>query len=279
MTLPARPLRVALAQMQSGPDRAANLTAMRAAAEEGAHAGAQLVLFPENAAEFAPGPLRLEGAEALDGPLIEGLRSMALELGVALLIGSFAERASAARAWNTLVLIDACGEITATYRKMHLFDVDLGEDNVFRESAHTPAGSATPVLAEIGGWKLGLSICYDLRFPELYRALAARGAHALVVPAAFTLPTGVAHWEVLLRARAIENLCWVLAPAQVGICYGRRRSYGHSLAVDPWGEVVALRPEGVGIEVLDLLPERLAEVRSRLPALEHRRLRVEGDRA
>jgi deaminated glutathione amidase len=255
--------------MTSGPDREANLRAARELVWDAADRGARLVVLPERFAHL-DGPRTLEGAEPLDGPTLSGARGWARERRIHLLAGSIAEAgAPGGRAFNTSVLIDPEGELAGVYRKLHLFDVDVGGRR-YRESEATAAGHEL-VVAPVDDHPLGLSVCYDLRFPELYRALVDRGAQALAVPAAFTLATGPDHWEVLLRARAIENQCYVLAAGQFGTHADGSRSYGHSMIVDPWGTVVARVPDGVGVAVAELDFGRLWAIRRRLPALGHRR--------
>jgi predicted amidohydrolase len=223
--------------------------------------------------------LRREGgdfphAQSLHGEILGHARSWARELGVRILAGSIAERAPGEpRVHNTSALISPDGDIEAVYRKIHLFDVELGADGggSFRESARVAPGKEVVVAdTEWGG--IGLSICYDLRFPELYRAMALRGARFACVPSAFTPHTGKDHWEVLLRARAIENLVFVLAPAQCGRHSPERASHGRSLIVDPWGVVLAQLGDRPGVAIADCDLEEQDRMRRRLPALDHRRL-------
>jgi predicted amidohydrolase len=176
------------------------------------------------------------------------------------------------RPFNTCAVIAADGSVAAKYRKIHLFDVELGDGQHYRESVSTTAGDQ-PVWCAVGGLRVGLSVCYDVRFPELYRAYADVGADVLVVPAAFTAATGRHHWDVLVRARAIESQAYVVAAAQCGTHPQGRQTYGHSSIVDPWGEVVAQRPEGEGIVIANVEPSHIAMVRSKLPVLRHRRIR------
>lgn len=269
-------LTVAAAQLSSGDDLAANLAAMAAAVAEAAERGAQVVLLPENFAWFGDeaGRRRLaEPVPSVEAPIQAALGAAAAAHGVWVIAGGMPERGpDGSPPWNTLVVVDPSGRVTERYRKIHLFDVDLPDGQVMRESSATSAGDRA-VVADVAGVRVGLSICYDLRFPELYRQLVDGGAEVLVVPAAFTLQTGKDHWEVLLRARAIESQCWVLAAAQWGAHPGGRRTFGQSLLVDPWGLVVARASERTEVLVgrIDLaLTER---VRSRLPSLAHRRLR------
>lgn len=267
-------LTVAVGQMNSTDDVAENLATIASMVEEAAGQGADLVTLPENAPLLAPDRARLAAVEPLDGRQVTELRTLARRHSVAIALGSFAETGpDDTHSYNTSVFIDEQGEIAGVYRKMHLFDVQVADDTAFRESDSVCAGPATPVQVAWRGWSIGLSICYDLRFPELYRAHAAAGTDLLLVPAAFTFRTGAAHWDVLLRARAIENLSWVVASAQVGRHYGRRESWGHALAVSPWGEVVASCGGGdEGMVLATLEPSAVDEARARIPALHHRRI-------
>ncbi len=217
---------------------------------------------------------RFPHAQAVDGPILDRVRDWARELGVRILAGSIAESAPGSeRVYNTSALIGPRGEIDAVYRKMHLFDVDLraGGGGVYTESKSIAPGDEV-VVAETEIGPVGLSICYDLRFPELYRAQAERGARWLTVPSAFARQTGKDHWEVLLRARAIENQAFVLAPAQCGVHGPDRASHGRSLIVDPWGLVIAQLGDRPGVAVADCSLDELARVRESLPVLRHRRL-------
>jgi deaminated glutathione amidase len=243
-------------------------------------AGADLVLTPENTGLMEPiGKLRREKArDAANHPVLAALREVARETGAWLLLGSVAVdisgepgiREGERRLANRSYLIDAKGGIVAHYDKIHMFDVDLAGGESYRESnAFRPGGRA--VLAETSWGVLGMTVCYDLRFPQLYRALAQAGADFLAIPSAFTVPTGKAHWHVLLRARAIENGCYVLAPAQWGEHAEGRRTYGYSLIVDPWGEVLADAAEGVGIVSAQIDLARIAEARRMVPSLKHDR--------
>jgi predicted amidohydrolase len=266
-------MRVALVQMCSTDDLAANLKAAAGFVGEAADRGAAFVLLPEMFAYLRREGQAFPHAQQLDGEIVGSLREWARRHGVRLLGGSFAERIEAQeRVFNTSVLIDPQGEIEAVYRKIHLFDVQLGADGNFRESASIAPGSDV-VVAEtpIGG--IGLSVCYDLRFPELYRAMAAQtDVRFFCVPSAFAPQTGKDHWEVLLRARAIENQAFVLAPAQCGSHGPRRSSYGRSLLVDPWGLVLAQAGDAPGLVVAECDLEALDRIRRKIPALRHRRL-------
>jgi predicted amidohydrolase len=260
-------------QLTSTDDLAANLERARDGVADAAERGAQFIALPENFAY-----LRREGAEfpcaqPLDGPIVGALRAWAREHGVWLLGGSVPEAIPGnARIHNTSVLLSPAGELAAWYRKVHLFDVDLGDQGgSFRESDRFAPGDQV-VVADTPLGSVGLSICYDLRFPELYRAMADRGVVMITVPSAFAPATGKDHWEVLLRARAIENQAFVLAPAQCGRHSEDRASYGRSLIVDPWGIVLAQAGDTPCTVVADLDFEGLAAVRSRVPALSHRRI-------
>jgi predicted amidohydrolase len=211
------------------------------------------------------------GAEGLDGPAIEWARSIARELGVDLVAGSIVERLEGReKLANTSVHVDPRGEVRAVYRKLHMFDVEV-QGKTYRESAVTEPGEEIVLSETADGVRLGLSICYDLRFPELYRILALRGARILALPAAFTLPTTRDHWEILVRARAIENQAFVIAANQVGPHPGGHHSGGRSMIVDPWGDVLARAEDGEGHIVADLDLDRQAEIRTQLPALANRR--------
>lgn len=259
--------------MTSGADRDANIATAAALVRAAAGAGARLVVLPEKW-PFIHGPRTLEGAEALDGPSLSAAAGWARELGVAILAGSVIEARPDGRAHNTSVLIDPAGAAVAVYRKIHMFDVEVG-GTTYRESAATEPGREV-VVAEALGRRIGMSVCYDLRFPELYRLLADRGAEVLVVPAAFTTTTGRDHWEPLLRARAIENQAFVIAAGQHGTHDDGTASHGRSMIIDPWGVVLAQAADGEGLAVADLDFARLGEVRRRLPALRHRRADLFG---
>ena len=259
--------------MTSGADRAANIARAESLVRAAADAGARLVVLAEKW-PFIHGPRTLEGAEALDGPSLSAAAGWARELSVAILAGSVLEARADGRAHNTSVLIDGAGEVVAVYRKIHMFDVEVGGVS-YRESAATEPGGEV-VVAEALGRRVGMSVCYDLRFPELYRRLADGGAEIIVVPAAFTSATGRDHWEPLLRARAIENQAFVIAAGLYGTHADGTVSHGRSMIIDPWGVVLAQAPDGEGVAVADLDFARLEDVRRRLPALGHRRPDVYG---
>jgi predicted amidohydrolase len=271
-------LRVACVQMNTRGDATANVQAAEALMEEAAAAGARLVALPETWAYKGGREGILASAEPVEGPSNAALARLAARLGIFVLAGSIYEPSpEPRRVYNTSALFGPNGGLLAVYRKIHLFDVTAGT-TVYRESDEVTAG-AELVTAEIACASvetaaqvtLGLTICYDLRFPEQYRSLALRGAQVLCVPAAFTAYTGAAHWEVLLRARAVENGCFVIAPGQVGEHLPGRECFGHSMIVDPWGTILAEVQGGVGFCVADLDLGRIAEVRAKIPSLRNRR--------
>jgi predicted amidohydrolase len=234
--------------------------------------GAELIATPENTTLMAPdGGAKLERSFDEDrDPALPAFRALAEELGAWLLIGSLAIKVSDTKTANREFLIDPKGRIAARYSKIHLFDVDLPSGEKYRES-NTVAGGDRAVLAETPWGRVGLTICYDLRFPQLYRKLAQNGAFLLTVPSAFTETTGKAHWHVLLRARAIENGAFVLAPAQGGMHANGRKTYGHSMIVAPWGEVLAEGGTEPGVIVAEIDPAAVTDARSRVPNLQHDR--------
>ncbi len=267
---PSSVARVAAVQLNATADREANRSNADRLVREAASRGAQLVVLPEKWPLLGSGEQLRDGAEALDGPAISWARACARELALELVAGSFAERTADGRIHNTSLHISPDGEIRALYRKIHMFDVTI--DGVeYRESEHEDPGDEIVLSQTEEGIELGLTVCYDLRFPELYRILALRGARVLVVPAAFTLATTRDHWETLLRARAIENQAFVIAANQIGENEPGRRSGGRSMIVDPWGVVLAQAPDAVGVIVADLDLARLDEIRSTLPSLANRR--------
>jgi deaminated glutathione amidase len=279
-------LTVAAIQLTSTDDVARNLETSGHLVAEAAASGAKLIGLPENFAYLGSDrDHRLSLAERLTnpaepGPILSAMQRAARQSGAWLLLGGFPEMsddptpatpAQPKRIRNTSVLLAPSGEIAALYRKIHLFDVDVPGGLRFRESESIEPGSNV-VVAELPWGGLGLTICYDLRFPEIYRAITARGARLCAVPAAFTLETGKDHWHVLLRARAIENQLFVLAPAQRGLHGGQRRSYGHALVVDPWGVVIAECGDHEGFALAQLDFDYQDQVRQNLPCLSHRRI-------
>jgi predicted amidohydrolase len=264
----------AVVQLSSQDDLAFNLDRARHWIAQAAADGAQLVALPENFAFMGEDAKKRELAERLDGafpgPIFTTLAECAAKYGVWVLGGGMPEQSNdPARPHNTCVLVDSRGTLAATYRKVHLFDVSLSDGTAHRESLATSPGSEA-VTAEVLGVGLGLSICYDVRFPELYRRLVRQGVRVIAIPAAFTVTTGKDHWHVLLRARAIENQVYVLAPAQHGKHPRGRQTYGKSLIVDPWGEVIAQCSEGEGMATARLDFAYQDRVRTALPSLLHR---------
>ncbi len=272
---PAPPLRAAAVQMNCQEVVADNLARAASLVRRAAALGATLVVLPENFAFMGPEVGKRALAEALgdfSAPIQRALRAMAIESRVHLVAGGFPEKSEdERRPFNTCAVLSPTGDVVASYRKIHMFDVQLSDGTVLSESEATQSGDQTVVI-DIGGTPVGLSVCYDLRFPELYRALVDKGAEVLLVPAAFTLQTGKDHWHVLLRARAVESQCWVVAAGQWGKHPKGRASYGHSLIADPWGVVVAESSDGEGVAVADLDRELLSRVRASVPSLRHRRL-------
>ncbi|WP_338868013.1 carbon-nitrogen hydrolase family protein [Myxococcus stipitatus] len=263
---------IAAAQMVSTADKGHNVEVATRLVRRASELGARLVGLPENFAWMGPEPERQGAAEGLDGPTLSRMAELAREQKVTLLAGSVLETgAPGGRLYNTSVLFGPDGERLAVYRKMHLFDVEVGDGATYQESAAVAPGTEVVAADTVVG-RLGMSVCYDLRFPELYRRLSKDGATVLAVPAAFTMMTGKDHWEVLLRARAIENQAYVLAPAQGGKHSAQRQTYGHAMVVDPWGLVTARASEGEGLAVAPVDPELQARIRRDLPCLRHRRL-------
>jgi predicted amidohydrolase len=265
----------ACVQMHADDDKAKNLARATAFVEAASAQGARLVVLPEVFSWRGPATRDAGAAEPIPGPTVETLAALARRLGVTIVAGSMLEQPAGgepgALPWNTSVVLGEDGALLATYRKLHLFDVCLPGRVEVRESARRAPGDA-PVCVDTEVARIGLSVCYDLRFPELYRALSRSGAQLLCVPSAFTFPTGAAHWDVLLRARAIENQCYVLAPNQVGPTADGHADYGHSSIVDPWGTVIARASDAEGVIVAEIDLAYLARVRSELPCLEHARL-------
>ncbi|HEY5708377.1 MAG TPA: carbon-nitrogen hydrolase family protein [Solirubrobacterales bacterium] len=265
-------MRAAVVQLNSNDDKAHNLATAEGLVREAAADGAELVALPEKWNLLAGGQDLLTGAETLDGPSLNAARGWARELGIHLLAGSISELGPGGRAFNTSVMIGPVGDDLAVYRKIHMFDVDVGGVS-YRESECEQPGEEI-VTASLLGTTVGLSVCYDLRFPELYRILAVRGARIVTVPSAFTLATGRDHWEVLLRARAIEDQVFVLAPNQVGKAAPHFDSYGRSAIVDPWGVVLATAPDEECFVAADLDLSSQQRIRESLPSLANRRPRA-----
>jgi deaminated glutathione amidase len=264
-------MRVAVCQLNARDDRTANVSQARDLLGRAAAAGADVAVLPEYVDYLGPS----SGApkpEGVDGEFATFFADAARELGMWVHAGSFHEIGpDQSRTYNTTLLFDRTGTLAAVYRKIHLYDVEIPGRVSYRESATVAPGTET-VVVPVERLAVGLSICYDLRFPELYRRLAIAGATVLVVPAAFMLHTGRDHWEVLLRARAIENQCYVLAAAQIGDHEPGRTCFGRSMVIDPWGTVLAPAPDVPGVTVADLDLDRLATIRAELPSLANRRL-------
>ncbi len=260
--------------MTSTADVDANMDTVARLVGEAAGRGAKVVVVPECFAYLGPEKGKPDVAESLDedGPILQRCRLAARDAGADVVYGGFWETSEhPEKVRNACIYMRADGSIASVYRKIHLFDVDLPDGTKLLESETVEPGADT-VVADAPFGPLGLTVCYDLRFPELYRRLVDAGAIALAIPAAFTLTTGKDHWHVLLRARAIEQQCYVLAAAQTGHHYGNRRSYGHALIADPWGTVLAECGEGEGVAVADVEPAYVEKVRRALPSLAHRRL-------
>ena len=267
-------MRAAAIQLNATEDTDRNLERADRLVRDAAARGADLVVLPEKWTVLGTREHMAAGAQTLDGQAISWARRTAAELGIDLIAGSLYEHVEdAEKGFNTSVHVGPDGEIQSVYRKIHLFDVEV-DGAVYAESSTEDPGDEIVVTELAGGLKLGMSVCYDLRFPELYRILALRGADLITVPAAFTLPTTRDHWEVLVRARAIENQCFVVAPNQIGNHPGGLRSGGRSLIVDPWGLVLAGASDAETAIVADLDPENLRDIRRRLPSVARRRPEV-----
>ena len=263
-------MRAAAIQLNATDDVDRNLQTADRLVRRAAGLGADLVVLPETWTVMGAREQMIAGAQALDGPAITWARAIAAELGIDLIAGSFAERRDGAPLLsNTSVHLDPRGEITAVYRKIHLFDVEI-DGGVYSEASTYASGTEIVTTTLASGTPAGLSICFDLRYPELYRILALRGAQLLTVPSAFTLRTTRDHWETLLRARAIENQCFVVAPNQIGDHPAGLRSGGRSLIIDPWGVVLAGAADDEGVITAELDFEALRSIRARLPTLPRR---------
>jgi predicted amidohydrolase len=263
-------MRAAAVQLNSTDDKERNLETAERLVRDAGRDGAELIALPEKWNLLGPGEALRAGAEDLDGPTLSAVRSWARELGVHVVAGSISERvAERDKLSNTSVLVGPDGEVGAAYRKIHMFDVDVG-GVAYRESEHEEPGTEI-VVSNAADVPVGLTVCYDLRFPELYRILAVRGARVITVPAAFTLHTGKDHWEPLLRARAIENQAFVLAPNQIGEAPPHYNSYGRSMIVDPWGVPLATAPDEECFVAADLDFALQDRIRESLPSLANRR--------
>lgn len=266
-----RAFKAACVQVNATDDMTANIQAASQMARDAALLGAELVLFPENVAmmTFGDENVRANARSEDDHPAIAAFQELARELDIWLHGGTLAIK-NGDRIANRAFVFGPDGSIEATYDKIHMFDVDLDNGESYRESATFSPGTEK-VLVDLPWGAMGLTTCYDIRFPYLYRALAQAGAMFLAVPAAFTVPTGRAHWEVLLRARAIENGCYVFAPAQTGTHFGGRQTFGHALIIDPWGRVLEDAGETPGFVIADIDPALVGEVRGKVPSLSHTR--------
>jgi len=261
-------IKIGLAQLNSGDIKAENLTTTREAITDLANQGAELIILPEHADFIGPDPEKTTQAEPIDtSPYVQELRELASNLNCFIHIGSYLEKEDD-RIFNCGVVLDPAGGILARYRKMHLFDVEIPGGKKYLESAVISSGSET-VLFSIRDFTFGMATCYDLRFPELFRRLSQQGANVLLVPAAFTLQTGRDHWEILLRARAIENQCWVAGVGQWGSAPPNHLWYGRSMVIDPWGLVVAQAPDAVTTLTAEIDLQTISEIRTRFPALDH----------
>jgi deaminated glutathione amidase len=261
----------AAVQMTSSPNLEQNLSQAEDLIDLAVKRGAELVSLPENFAFLGQEEAKIERATEISTATEKFLKAAAQKFQITLLGGGFPTPAGNNQVYNTALLIAPDGRELRRYQKVHLFDVDLPDGNTYRESNTVMAGNQLPELyssPELGN--LGLSVCYDVRFPELYRHLSKQGAEVLFVPAAFTAYTGKDHWQVLLQARAIENTCYVIAPAQTGNHYAMRYTHGHAMIVDPWGVVLADAGDAPGVAVAEISPNRLAQVRRQMPSLQHR---------
>ena len=264
--------KAACVQLRSSDDVSENISVTLGLVREAARQGARFIATPENTTLMAPdaGAKLARSFDEAHDPALPRFSALAKEMNVWLLIGSLAIKVSDTKTANRSFLLAPDGGISARYSKIHLFDVALASGEIYRES-NTVAGGEQAVVASTEFGPVGLTVCYDLRFPQLYRRLAQKGAFLFTVPSAFTVPTGQAHWHVLLRARAIENGAFVIAPAQGGAHAGGRKTYGHSLIVAPWGEVLAEAGTEPGVIVADIDPRLSTEARARVPNLQHDR--------
>lgn len=265
--------KAAVIQMNSGTDLDDNLEQAYQFIREAAREGASVVGLPENFAFLGGLSMRMKQADEIAECVPEFLSQTASEFSIYLMGGSYPVPASGNKVYNHSTLYSPQGNELISYNKIHLFDVDLGNEESYRESDYVESGEVEPTVYEdeqIGSW--GLTVCYDLRFSELYRRLAGEGAHILSVPSAFTYTTGQDHWHPLLRARAIENTAYVFAPAQTGTHGSDRKTWGHAMIVNPWGDVIADAGEKPGVAYAKIDPQRLKKVRNNIPSLRHRRL-------
>ncbi len=258
-------------QMTSKPDLEKNLVQAEELIELAVRRGAELVGLPENFSFLGTETSKIAQAKEISQTTEKFLKTMSQRFQITLLGGGFPVPVNSSKVYNTALLVDSSGAELARYEKVHLFDVNLPDGNTYQESSTVMAGDKLPPVypsPEFGN--IGLSVCYDVRFPMLYSHLSSKGADLVFVPAAFTAYTGKDHWQVLLQARAIENTCYVIAPAQTGTHYQMRQTHGHALIVDPWGNIVADAGEEPGVAIAEINPERLQQVRQQMPCLSHR---------
>jgi predicted amidohydrolase len=259
-------------QMTSVPDLQKNLAQAKQLIELAVRQGASLVGLPENFSFMGEVKDKLAQAEAIATASQKFLKEMAQRFQITILGGGFPVPAeNTSKVYNTALLVDPNGQELARYHKVHLFDVNVPDGNTYRESSTVMAGKHLPSVycsEELGN--IGLSVCYDVRFPELYRHIAYKGGEIVFIPAAFTAFTGKDHWQVLLQARAIENTCYVIAPAQTGLNYAHRKTYGHAMIIDPWGMILADAGDNPGVAIAEINPSHLEQVRCQMPSLQHR---------
>lgn len=272
-------MRVAAVQMNSQPEKAPNLEFAEKMVTQAKKEGARLVAFPENAVILTEGHNNiLAAAEPPDGPSVQKFQCWAKSNELWIHLGSLPITSDSDHVANSSLMIAPDGNIAARYDKMHLFDVEMTGDKAYRESRTVTPGRGT-VTVKVDNHVAGLSVCYDLRFPELYRELSREGAEILFIPSAFTAITGEAHWDTLTRARAIENQCFVIAPGQTGTHINERKTWGHTRIIDPWGRVLAEQAVGPGLVFAELDFEELARIRSEIPCLNHRRISLNLSRS
>ncbi len=263
--------KAAAIQLNSQPDADQSLNDAYTLVKQAVEAGASLVCLPENFAFLGDERQKLEQATQISAMVENRLPRWAREFDITILGGGYPASAGGGKIYNRSIIVDPNGDVAASYDKIHLFDVDISEDETWRESATVQHGKHKAVVYRYENLpSIGLSICYDLRFPELYRMMSLEGVDIITVPSAFTRPTGEAHWETLLRARAIENSAYVIAPAQTGQHGEKRKTWGHSLIIDPWGKVLADAGDEPGIIYADIDTDYLQEIRKKLPSLKHR---------
>lgn len=267
-------MKIAIVQLNSKDDKQENLRKSKVYIEQAARSGAALISLPEYFNFMGPDVDKRENAEQIpNGETVTLLSELAKEYGVYIHVGSILEEYTNEKSYNTSLVIGPEGKVLEKYRKIHLFDIGIEGQSAYKESDTIQSGGS-PVLVELPIGKAGMSICYDLRFPELYRNYAFNGAKVLFIPAAFTLYTGMLHWEVLLRARAIENQCYVVAAGQFGTNEPGKACYGNSMIIDPWGTVLARAPEGEGFVIAEIDESAVEKAREGIPCLSHRRPEV-----